>query len=137
MRGVFVLAACAAAGCSSKTDREAVYPVRGVVTYQGKPAADAIVSLYVKGGDGTPRTRPSGRAGADGSFAVGTYFGDDGAPPGEYAVVVTWHPLKPDGTGQLAYAGPDRLGGKFADPAKTPLKATVGEGENTLPIDLN
>ena len=42
-----VLAAILLVGCSTQSDRPATYPVRGTITYQGKPVADAESILLV------------------------------------------------------------------------------------------
>jgi hypothetical protein len=74
---------------------------------------------------------PSATVGADGSFQLTTVSAGDGAPPGEYQVSVIWSDTYRE-EGDLV-SGPDRLGGRYADPAASGLKATVGPGKNQLP----
>jgi hypothetical protein len=62
------------------------YPVRGIVTLDGKPVAGATV-VFVPDGDteGRPAT---GYTAADGTFRLTTFRTDDGALSGSYRVVV-------------------------------------------------
>jgi hypothetical protein len=52
----------------------------------------------------------------------------DGAPAGEYRVVVEWPAYR-----RGRNIGPDRLMGKFAKPETSGLKATIEPGPNGLP----
>ena len=66
-------------------------PVSGKVTFDGKPLAHAEIWMV-------PRTeavknakmtiRPYAKTDADGAFTVTSYYVDDGAPLGEYAIMV-------------------------------------------------
>ena len=126
-----------AAGCSAgEAGRVPVHPVKGTVTAaDGKPAEGALVVLNPFTPNGGPAV-PSGKVGADGTFAISTHAPGDGAAAGEYAVTVTW-PLPPKPDSDDAYNGPDRLKGRFADPKKPVRKVTVAAGPNTLePITL-
>lgn len=74
--------------------------------------------------------------GTDGRFELTTYGLNDGAPEGDYTVTVTW----PDTTlpfDECECNDPwqhDQLGGTFANPAQTPLAATVLPQSNEVNI---
>lgn len=85
-----------------------------------RPVSDSLGSLL-----------PHGEVGPDGSFRIETYEPGDGAPAGEYIVLITWPDLKTDpGGGEVAVG--DRLNGRFKDPAKSPWKVLIKEGNNEL-----
>ncbi|MCC6123996.1 MAG: hypothetical protein IT426_03465 [Pirellulales bacterium] len=114
-----------------------VYPVAGGVRFQGKPAAGAEVIFHPLSGPakGT-RLRPNGRADEFGKFALGTYRAGDGAPAGEYRIGVVWPGPLPNaapGDSEASHGGPDRLRGRYGDPEKSGLKATVSDSNNELP----
>ena len=64
-----------------------VHTVKGVVTYNGKPmvGGGSILFLPTEGGAGK---EASGIIGSDGSFQLTTYSQNDGAPAGEFKVVI-------------------------------------------------
>lgn len=64
---------------------------------------------------------------ADGSFSLSTREKSDGAPAGDYVVTVFWpnYACPIDECEVTDLSKHDRLGGKFADPATSPLFATV------------
>src|SRR5689334_6819796 len=75
--------------CSSAGPK--LHPVRGSVLFNDQPADGATVVLDPVGAvEGT--AKPSGVVRADGTFSVQTYPHGDGAPAGEYAVLITWFP---------------------------------------------
>ena len=65
--------------------------VRGVLTYDGRPLANATISIMPDGGDGTSKPA-DGKTGADGNFSLGTTFPDgervEGAVEGMYTLRV-------------------------------------------------
>lgn len=117
----------AAVGCGG-TKEVPVFPVSGKVTVNGKPATGAQVLFQPVGGS-ADGTRPNAIVGKDGTFALTTRAKDDGAPAGEYKVLVVWRVSvgNPD-DGQTRNALPE----KFNDPAQTPLTATVPTAPTTL-----
>lgn len=133
--GLLVLAALMAAfplGCSSGPVRKPVYPTSGSVTVNGKPAVRARVIFHPLGVDDPQAERPSGEVGEDGKFQLATYSAADGAPAGEYIVTVLWQDA-PSGPGGDAET-PDKLGGKYASPKTSSLRAKVAaDGRNEIP----
>ena len=124
-------------GCGP--DREPVYPVRGQVLYQGKPAEHAFVVFHPKdASEEAQKLRPHGRADSDGCFHLTTFTQGDGAPAGGYNVTIVL-PGPPPGTDpndldpETAMLGPDVLEGRYGNAATTPLTATVAKGKNNLP----
>src|SRR5687768_2912810 len=66
-------------------------PTQGQVFYQGQPAAGAMVILHPLDEQGDwKKGYPSGWVASDGSVKIQTGGEWDGAPAGEYAVVVVW-----------------------------------------------
>jgi len=118
--------------------RVSVYPVRGRVMVGGKPAEHALVIFHPVDATGElEQIKPEGRTDAEGYFRLRTYGMADGAPAAEYRVAITWPAadpdmaLHPDDPEHVA-AGPDRLAGRYADPATSNLRATVTSGDNEL-----
>ncbi len=112
-----------------------MYPVHGQLFYQGKPAANALVVFHALDENGAPTgTRPHATVGPDGSYTLGTYGSEDGAPAGEYAVTVEWWLA---GQKQRGAEGDDaptnHLPARFASPKTSRLAATVQAGTNDVP----
>jgi hypothetical protein len=120
----------------------ALYPVQGKILFEGKPADGAVVVLHPVDDPSPQAVRPAGHVGADGSFTLNSYLPSTqatgpGAPAGEYAVTVTWPP--PDVKNYLIKHHtsdlPDKLQGRFANAASSPLpRAKVPEGPTELPL---
>ena len=130
----------ASAGCESGV--LPVHTVAGTVLFRGEPAAGALVIFHPKQAQNPNEVkRPSARVGDDGTFALTTRQSGDGAPTGEYGVSIVWF----DDEGRQESSGafgapqenagnPDRLKGKYANPANSGLATvTIGEGHNELP----
>ncbi|OWK34997.1 hypothetical protein FRUB_09839 [Fimbriiglobus ruber] len=126
--GCFVLFASLSGGCE-RVNRLKVYPVRGEVTVDGKPAAGARIFFHPEANLADPRAlRPIAIVEADGSFRLTTYLANDGAPAGEYVVTVTW----PTKAGADEEISGDRLKYAYADAKKSKLRVTVKAGNNDL-----
>ncbi len=126
-----VAVAFATVGCQQEqtTNRTPTYPVTGVLYVNDEPAAGAMVKLYAPQASGR---MPTAVVRKDGSFAASYYSTEDGAPAGEYQLLVLW--MSPPPGGGLPV---DRLGGRFADASRPVRQVTVTEGENQLqPINL-
>src|SRR5262245_35093303 len=120
IQGVGILAALscwATAGCSQPTG-PTLYPVRGQVLVNGRPAANAFVVLHPLGSSDPQAARPRGRVDANGTFVIGTRATDDGALPGDYAVTVQWfdNSRAKEGDARGPNATSDLLRGRYSDP---------------------
>lgn len=107
---------------------EVLYPTKGQVFYQGNPAAGATVILYPVNSPGEwEHGYPNGVVAADGTVAFQTGGEWDGAPAGEYAVLVMWMetPVENDRTSEEGTA--DKLGGRYAN-AESPQWRVKVEG---------
>lgn len=117
-------------GCRQADEGPAVYPVSGKVLVDGKPASKAeIVFHRLSGGAALPQ--PIATAEADGTFRPSTRISHDGAPAGDYALTVVWRKITTVEGEEVQ--GADLLRGRYSDPGRSGLKATVKEGDNTLP----
>lgn len=123
------LAACAlAAGCGGEEWQVATHPATGRITINGEAPAGALVQLHSIGGKVDERdSRPWGKVREDGTYSLSTYETGEGAPPGTYAITVTW-PTDP----KVPFA-PDRLKYKYSRPEQSKWQATIKEGENEIP----
>jgi hypothetical protein len=135
LRAAKLFAPClllAVAACSAKPpDRPPVYPVRGELLVGGKPAVGAVVSFHPVGNPAPDAVKPQATVEADGTFRPNSFDLNDGVPAGDYALTVYW----PGGKGPI---GPDRLKGRYSNPARPVLKVTVKAGDNVLePIRLD
>jgi hypothetical protein len=138
--GIVFVAILAGCGKSRLADRKPVVPVRGFVSFQGKPAVGAVVSFQPAGQIQLGGLRANGRVGDDGAFALTTYVTADGAPPGQYVVTVYWADpakrLAEDEGDERTDLAPDLLKGRFAG-GRSVLRATVGDKPVELaPLDL-
>lgn len=121
-------------GCSTHSGppKKICYPVKGELFVKDKPAEGAVIIFSPKQ-DNDPATWSAGfpraNVGAGGKFEVGTYADNDGAPAGDYSLAITWATPNPKNEEE---SGPDKLGGRYADPATSKLTAKV----EPRPIDL-
>jgi hypothetical protein len=134
---VLLLAVAAAlTGCDVKhPDRLPVFPVEGQVQVNGQPLANAFVVLHPKGASDPRLLAARGQTDQNGKFQVTTYEAGDGAPVGEYAVTVEYHPLLNQGGSYEP--GPNVLPRRLASPSTTDVIVRVAASPNTLPpIDV-
>jgi hypothetical protein len=113
--------------------RRPTHPVTGQIYHDGQPLVGAYVVLQ---GTGKERNQPraDGFTEADGSVRFSSYAAFDGAPAGEYAVLVEMRKpfFNTDGS-----RGKDAFNGRYATPAKTPFKFTVKPADgNKLTLDI-
>lgn len=104
-----------------------LYPVSGKVEFNGQPAEGATVVLHPTDPNSP---KPSGTVGADGSFTLQTHPYGEGAPAGDYAVIITWYPPNSRGVENPKSKLPPR----YADPTQSGLKATVQAGPTELEL---
>lgn len=126
--------ALCSAGCGD--GRIARYPVQGSVSVDGKPATGAIVIFCPVNATGElEKLRPMGTADSAGNFTLMTIDPEDGAPVGDYKVLVKWPaPASQAETrdGRPGALGPDRLKGKYYNLDTTPLAAKIEPKSNEL-----
>ena len=142
MRTTILFALWLAAACSNSGERSKTYPVSGRLTFKDPqkgnvPVDGARIDFVPAGENLTARQRDHAGAitGADGSYTLQTYAPGDGAPPGQYIVLVTWN--KGGGDGERA-TGTDRLNGKYNNRNSPVLKAEVKpQSQNQFDFELN
>jgi hypothetical protein len=123
-----------ACSCSSGPARKRCYPVTGSVQVKGQPAQGVLVVFYPANKPDPSAPSASATTDSEGKFKLSTYEADDGAPPGDYDVALTW---RADGF-QRAKGGfkksedQDRFKGKYRDPKNSGLSAHVGEQPTEL-----
>jgi hypothetical protein len=125
---VVALLPFAAVSCGNSTDRKPVYPVRGQVFVDGKPATGAQVVFHPASDADPQATRPHGQVNQDGTFLLSTYGADDGALIGDYVVTLDWRRTVP-GHGPR---GPSLLTPQYGTPKESPLRSTVKAESNNL-----
>lgn len=120
-------------GCQKErgtSDRVATFPVHGKLVINGAPAPGAMVKFIAEQHEGRV---PTAIVREDGSFSASYYDTEDGAPAGEYKLLVVW--MLPPPEGGLAQ---DVLGGRYLDPARPVATITVHPTENRLsPLELS
>jgi len=141
---VFAIGLCAAACTScggSGKNRQKTYPVEGKVFWKNEktPAVNAQV-VFRPMGDAKPESWPEGfprgTVGADGSFKLTSYVADDGAPLGEYGVLITWpNPVTKKSEEAEAGETDDRLEGTYSD-GNAPRWRKQVKQENNDPKDF-
>lgn len=127
---------CGGDGGPKPIEVQKTVPVSGIVTYKGKPLANASVIFHALDGKVAARGMSDGA----GTFRLSTYSADDGAPVGTYKVTVAVSGTKEIEPGVLA---PEPSGGfkspipnKFADPKQTDITKEVKAEGGTIKIDL-
>src|SRR5260370_39033126 len=125
------MAGLALAGASCGNPHN-LYRVSGKVTYRGAPAVGATVFFYRQGGDRQNEHTVMVIVGQDGSFTVVCGPLGQGAPPGEYDVLIAWKRVSHQAKGQ-PQKGADRLKSRYADPKHPRLHAVVKAQRNDLP----
>jgi hypothetical protein len=116
-----VLVLCLAiVGCGSLSTAQGAptLPVKGKVTYKGKPLTKGTITFQPEGAgkDATGEIQP------DGTFVLTTYKKDDGAVVGKHRVTID----KTDATVPAKYGGP----------GTSKLDVEVSSGTTDYPIEL-
>jgi hypothetical protein len=107
-------------------------PVRGKLTYQGRPArAFRVVFNPINKWEGAQFT-PSAVTDENGEFRLCSYKPGDGAPEGEYAVTFTWPKRRNNVDEEDGTPPVDQLQKRYADPKKSVFRVTVKGGDNEL-----
>jgi hypothetical protein len=126
----------ASLGCRDPNQPE-LHPVSGTVTLDGQPLANAAVMFL-------PRGSTLGNACLGYTDETGKYIlapergGGEGAPEGEFAVIVSKTKEPPPGTppGAAETDADQMLPSAYWDSAKTVLSAKVPKGGGTVNFDL-
>src|SRR5947207_14268643 len=143
----FGLAACTLVlvGCGSSGNVR-VYPVKGAVTFNGKPMVGGGSISFM------PLTNQRGKTAggeikADGTYERMTYQPRDGSMTGEFRVVINQivyqEPQRTgDGEGKSSaplavVPEPDRIPPIYSDSLQSPLTATVEAKSNEIDLDLS
>ncbi len=122
------------AGCSADKQAVETYATSGQVTFKGKPAQGARVIFFYASENLRGQLLPTPQATVDetGNFRVSCFGDEDGAPAGAYRLGIVWR-KKPSGDSYGDSRPPDRLKGRYGNPLRSGLTATIVEGENILP----
>ena len=110
-----------------------LFPVNGQVSFNGKPTPGALVVFLPVDAKDAQAPRPSGSVRDDGTFSLSTYPGQEGAPEGDYHVVITCTDAnaKIDSvTGEV----PNKLPARYANPKTSGLQAKVQGGAENKPV---
>lgn len=116
--------------CSS--GRKPIYPVKGQVLVNGKPAANAQI-LFHPAEDTPEQLCPTGHTDDEGYFTLTSYVKGDGAPEGNYNVTVTWFRVWRGNRADADVLRYNALPQHYAQPNSSPLHAKVNKGKNDLP----
>jgi hypothetical protein len=112
-------------GCASIAggpDGTSILPVKGKVTYKGKPLTDGTITF-----EPNDFGRPAhGNIQPDGSFVLTTFKEGDGAVRGHHRIAVNGSVKR----GQL-------LPLKLRDPSSSKVEVEVSEGKTEYLVDLN
>lgn len=108
--------------------RQSTFPVRGQVTLDGKPVANAtIVFKPVDASKFKWREQPQAKSDAEGRFTVFTYEANDGAPAGDYRVgIAILAAAEDEGSDQVRHEkGAVKIPARYGDAATSGLTARV------------
>jgi hypothetical protein len=113
-----------------------VHPVRGQVLFEGQPVPSALVVLHPVNPSAKDVPPPRAKVESDGSFTVGTFQSQDGAPAGDYIVTVSWWQSSAKGNGGRQDDTPpsNRLPPRYSQVSTSDLRAHVDAGNNQLPV---
>lgn len=135
-----ILLVLAVVGCGGGPKRPPTYGVRGVITLDGKPLADAVVTFRPQSG----QQPANGRTDSSGGYSLSTFSSGDGAMAGAFAVALTKYNtpvVAAAATEEDGYVPPagqlptpkNVLDKKYADTTTSGLTATVlTDAENVI-----
>jgi len=129
----------------SQSGQVKTYPVKGRVTFEGKPMVGgggiSLVPLVDQ-----PGKTAGGTIQPDGTYVLGTYKEADGSMTGEFRVVIFQETVKEgkaaaDGSGGAiagvsTVAAADRIPLVYADAAKSPLTTKIEPKASEIDFDL-
>jgi len=125
--------------CFTRTDKLRVFPARGRALFGGKPMPGALIVLEPVWTQDPAFPRPRATVKDDGSFVLGTYKKEDGAPAGEYRVSVQWLVKKSKKEETEGGALPvNVLPSRYSKSETSGLTAVIQQGDNDIPaLQLN
>jgi hypothetical protein len=133
MRQCLAVLAALVGLCCASCGSSGLYPVRGQVLFDSKPAVGATVTFLRNGADPMREAPPQGVVGEDGTFTLAGPSGS-GAVPGDYVVLVEWKEGAGTAPGRApALNAPDRLEKRYLDSNHPLLTARVEAKSNVLP----
>ncbi len=128
--GCIVVSLVNACSRSSGPPRQPTYPLTGTVTVDGQPAKEVRVAVYPAGTTDPEAAIATAFTDELGKFSLSTYESGDGVPEGEYVVTFMWGAINPL---SFQYGPPDKLNGRYSDPAKSEFRIRVERGQ---PADM-
>jgi hypothetical protein len=129
---MILLLTAVSGGCGgSSKPWEVVVPVSGQVTFEGKPVSGAQITLYPTSTEVPDSVRPSATTTEDGSFVLGTFGANDGAPVGDYKASVVWFKVVDVGSGPVR--GDNVLPQKYSNPEASGITVTINAPETKVP----
>lgn len=140
LSSVFVISGCVNRDGPEPTDKKPTFPVKGVVSIDGKPTADVHVYFanaeqLVSDQNTLETTGPGTITDSEGKFSFSTYYADDGLPVGNYALTFCWTngvvaPIisTNDEPPELDRSA-ERFNLKYGIPANSEIKFTVEDGK--------
>lgn len=148
--GLACVVAATLTGCGGSGDNVEVFPVKGTVTFEGKPmtGGGSIAFIPTAGQQGKSA---GGIINEDGTYVLSTYGEGDGSMAGEFRVLITQIVYQEPEFGGDSDAGAgaaepeavsvvpeeDRIPTVYSDPTRSPLTATVEAKElNEINFDL-
>ncbi len=130
---LLVVGLSACIGCGD--GKAPTFDVSGKVLVKGQPAQGAFLVFHPKEPGEKEVPRPYATTNAEGEFKLTTYESEDGAPAGGYRVSIVWRPV-PKST--IESEKPDRLQGKYSNPATSGIEVTIPKEPTKLdPFKLN
>ncbi len=130
--GMFALAVMT--GCGEQIDKKPTAPVKGVVTYQGKPLETGEIVFFPDSGEQIAH----GKIQSDGTFELTTYDEGDGAFPGMHKVTIVSERDMEGVSAEDPEADlePSFIPMKYNMQNTSGLTAEVKEGSNEINFDL-
>lgn len=126
-----MVAVCFLPSCENR-GRANLCNVNGRLLVGNRPAANAQIAFHRIAESTTKAILCVGTTGADGSFQLTTYKLGDGAPAGEYVVTAIWPDTSIPKDECVDVSAHDRFNGRYSDPGKSQLRATVRLGVNEV-----
>ncbi|EDL61352.1 hypothetical protein PM8797T_12648 [Gimesia maris DSM 8797] len=121
-------------GCGEQIEKKPTAPVKGIVTFEGKPLETGEVVFFPDSGEQIAH----GKIQPDGSFELTTYEDGDGAFPGKHTVTIISERDMEGVSAEDPEASlePSFIPTKYNMQKTSGLTAVVKEGDNEIKFDL-